>query len=439
MSDQDAIATAAAIKSGEISAAEAAMEVRQRVKERDGAINAITWMADELVLPPSGSTGPLAGVPWLLKASLEYPGWPFTGCSRSRRDAVGRTMWPFTRACMEAGLVPVGLTGMPEFGLLTTGEPLLSGPVMNPHLAGRSAGGSSSGAAAAVAAGHAPLAHASDAAGSIRIPAANCGVIGFKPSRGGNLRARAPHLIDDVLCSDMLIARTLRDVKAAFDIVGIAGRQNSLIDAKGLKVGLVLHGLDERQADADVVAVIERAAGALEKAGASIEPVRMPGDLPTIVEAFQTIWLHEGQELAASIAAANPDVPLNDLLEPWTLGLARKCAALPLDATAAMFRQFGESERACSAFFAEYDVLLSPVAQERPIALGRHAPDRPFDELWDDFWPFVNFTPLANIAGLPSITLPFWDGAEGPTGTMLTMAQGRDLDLLALSASVEPR
>lgn len=438
MTEQDAISTAAAIQSGEVTVAETAATVRERVEREDGAINAVTWMSDTLVPPPSGAIGPLAGVPWLLKASLEFPNWPFTSCSRARKDVIGQTMWPFARACIEAGLVPVGLTGMPEFGLLTTGEPLASGPVVNPHLPGRSAGGSSSGAAAAVAAGFAPLAHASDAAGSIRIPAANCGVIGLKPSRGGNLRARAPHLIDDVLCSDMLIARTMRDVKAAFDIVGIAQEPRSLSDFRGLKVGLVLHGLDERQADADVVAVIRRAADALDRAGAIVEPARMPGDLPAIGQAFRTIWLHEGRELIEAIAAANPGAALEDLLEPWTLGLAQKCASLPLEATAAMFRQFGESERACRSFFSEYDLLLSPVAQERPIELGRHAPDRPFDELWDDFWPFVNFTPLANIAGLPSITLPFWDGTEGPTGTMLTMAKGRDLDLLALSSSVDP-
>jgi amidase len=435
----DGIATASAIRDGSMTPAEAAAAVRDRVERKDSAINAITCMADDPPPPPASANGPLAGVPWLLKASLEYPGWPFTGCSRSRADAVGARMWPFTKACVDAGLVPVGLTGMPEFGLLTTGEALASGPVVNPLLPGRSAGGSSSGAAAAVAAGYAPLAHASDAAGSIRIPAANCGVIGFKPSRGGNLRARAPHLIDDVLCSDMLIARTMRDVRAAYDIVGTPASNRGIDDFAGLRVGLVLNGLDGLVAQADVTRVAHRAAIALEDRGARVELATAPGDSAAISEAFKTIWLHEGRELTELIEASFPHARPEDLLEPWTRGLAQKCASLPLAATADKFRQFGESERACEAFFGKYDLLLSPVAQERPIALGRHAPDRPFDELWDDFWPFVNFTPLANISGLPSITLPFWDGPEGPTGAMLTMAQGRDLDLLALSASVEPQ
>lgn len=443
----DGVAMGEAVRNGQVSARELADAAIAAIGAGDaaaeGGINAVTWTVPEPPAPASGSDGgALAGVPWLLKASLEYPGWPFTGCSRSRRNALGQQAWPLTQACIDAGMVPVGLTGMPEFGLLTTGEPLLSGPVVNPHAPGRSAGGSSSGAAAAVAAGYVPLAHASDAAGSIRIPAANCGVIGFKPSRLANLRARAPHLIDDVLCSDMLIARTMRDVEASFAIVEADAPRSLAPSAapslRGLRVGLATHGLDGRDADGDVLAVIARAARDLEAAGAIVAPVTMPGDLAAIASAFQTVWCHEGGEIVDLVGAANPDRPIGDLLEPWTVGLARRREGVTLAETANFFQQIALSELAAGAFFGNVDVLLSPVTPEAPIALGRHAPDRPFDALWDDFWPFVNYTPLANIAGLPSISLPFWGGAEhGPVGTMLTMAQGRDRDLLALCRAIE--
>ena len=435
----DAVGQAQAIRNGEFTSAELCQAARLRIEEGNPALNAVTWLAEE---PPAPAieTGTLAGVPWLLKASLEYPGWPFTSCSRSRMNAVGRKAWPFTRACLDAGLVPIGFTGMPEFGLLTTGEPLATGPVHNPAAPGRSAGGSSSGAAAAVAAGFAPLAHASDAAGSIRIPAANCGVIGFKPSRGGNLRARAPHLIDDVLCSDMLIARSMRDIAAAYEIVAVGGDEPTATSLRGLRVGIALTGLDGRQADPAVAEKLRAAAGDFERAGALVEEVAIPGDHTAIVRAFKAIWMQEGGELTDLITAANPSIAPNELLEPWTIGLAKARETLDASETANAFRQLALSELASAEFFARYDVLLSPVAQEPPIALGRHAPDRDYAELWDDFWPFVNFTPHANIAGLPSITLPFWGAAEhGPVGVMMTMKAGADRALLALSRELEGR
>ncbi|WEK46532.1 MAG: amidase family protein [Candidatus Andeanibacterium colombiense] len=433
----DAVGQAEIVRRGEATSAELCEAARLRIEATNAELNAVTWLAEEFPAPLA-DTGPLAGVPWLLKASLEYPGWPFTSCSRSRMDAKGRKAWPLTQACLDAGMVPLGFTGMPEFGLLTTGEPLATGAVHNPAAPGRSAGGSSSGAAAAVAAGYAPLAHASDAAGSIRIPAANCGVIGFKPSRGGNLRARGPHLIDDVLCSDMLIARTMRDVGASFDIVATPFAGGAPARLSGVRVGLALTGLDGREADPAVAVKLRQAAADLAGAGAHVEEVAMPGDHPAIVRAFKAIWLHEGGELTDLIGAANPGVPIGDLLEPWTTGLAEALKGIDLGETAMAFRQLGLSELAAAEFFTRYDVLLSPVAQEPPIALGRHAPDRNFNELWDDLWPFVNFTPLANIAGLPSISLPYWGAAEhGPVGVMLTMGQGRDRSLLALCGEIE--
>lgn len=435
----DAVGQAEAVRRGDLRVDEPAEAARLRIEQANPALNAVTWLAEAAARPPIVD-GPLAGVPWLLKASLEYPGWPFTGCSRSRARARGARIWPFTRACLDAGLVPMGLTGMPEFGLLTTGEALATGPVHNPAAPGRSAGGSSSGAAAAVAAGLVPLAHGSDAAGSIRIPAANCGVIGLKPSRGANLRARAPHLIDDVLCSDMLIARTMRDIEAAFDIVSTAGPDAAPRGLRGLRIGLARHGLDGRAPDPAVAGTLERAARDLQQAGAIVEETALPGDGEAIVAAFKAVWIHEGGEIADLVGAASPGRPLTDLLEPWTLGLAAARGGIRAGETANAFRQLGLSELAAHAFFERYDLLLSPVAPEPPIALGRHAPDRDFAGLWADFWPFVNFTPHANIAGLPAISLPFWGGCEhGPIGIMMTMAAGADRALIALARELEGR
>lgn len=424
---------------GEVSPRELAQAALIRIARVDPQVNAVTYaLPSDRIADPAGA-GALAGVPWLLKASLEHPGWPMTSCSRARASARGRVAHPFAQALEGAGLVAVGMTAMPEFGLLTSGEPVLTGAVRNPWAADRSAGGSSTGAAAAVAAGLTPLAHASDAAGSIRVPAACCGVVGLKASRGANLRARAPNLIDDLLCCDGLIGRSLRDVAWAFETT----REPSAPLAparplRGLRVALCLAGLEDEAPAPAVAAAVEAAAVACADLGMEVSPLAtLPVDGPSIVAAFKTLWVHEGGEIADLVAAGAPGAPLDRLLEPWTLGLARRRGALGLAQTAAAFTQVAASAARLDAFFERYDILLSPVTAGPPPRLGELAPTRDFDALWEAFWRYTSYTPLANIVGAPSISLPLGSAGPLPIGVMATAAPGADRTLLALGAALE--
>ena len=433
----DAHGQAELVARGELSRAELSEAALLRIAAIEPAVNSVTYAVPEV--PASKGDGAMAGVPYLLKASLEYPGWPMTSCSRSRANAVGATAWPFVHALDAAGLVPVGMTAMPEFGLMTSGEPLLTGPVRNPWAPNRSAGGSSTGAAAAVAAGIVPFAHASDAAGSIRIPASCNGVIGLKASRGANLRARAPHVIDDLLCCDGLIARSARDALWAYEQTRAPGGADAAArPAAGLRVALCMTGLDGATPDFDVRGAILTAAQTCAGIGCIVEEAVLPADGAAILRAFQTIWLHEGGEIADLIGAANPGTALNTLLEPWTLGLARRRAELPLEATSAAFAQVALSAAAMADLFKSYDVVLSPVAATSPPPIGLLAPEREFDTLWQDFWRYTNVTPLANISGLPSISLPMgMTGGGLPVGAMFTAGAGQDRTLLALAGALE--
>jgi amidase len=435
----DAHDQAALVVRREVSARELAEAALTRIALVDGDVHAVTHAIAPDRLPEVRGTGPLAGVPYLLKASIEYPGWPVTSGSRARAAAVGRTAYPFVRALDAAGLVAVGMSAMPEFGLLTGGEPVLTGPVRNPWSAGHSAGGSSTGAAASVAAGLVPLAHASDAAGSIRVPAACCGVVGLKASRGANLRARGPHLIDDLLCSDGLIGRSIRDVAWGFETVrdpaaAIAPER----PVPGLRVALCLAGLDGVPAPPDVAAAVRSAANVLAGLGLAVEEVpALPVDGPAVLDAFRTIWLHEGGEIVDLVAAGNPDVPIEELLEPWTLGLAARRRSLRLTDTAAALAQVQASAAALAVFHDGYDVVLTPVTATPPPALGTLAPTRDFDALWEAFWRYTNVTPLANIAGVPSVSLPLGAAGGLPIGVMATAATGADRTLLALGRALE--
>jgi amidase len=435
----DAHDQAALVARREVSAGELAEAALTRIALVDGAVHAVTYAIAPDRLPEARGTGALAGVPYLLKASLEYPGWPVTSGSRARADAIGRTASPFVQALDAAGLVPVGLSAMPEFGLLTGGEPLLTGPVHNPWSAGHSAGGSSTGAAAAVAAGLVPLAHASDAAGSIRVPAACCGVVGLKATRGGNLRARAPHLIDDLLCSDGLIGRSIRDVAWGFETVrDPAATIAPERPVSGLRVALCVMGLDGVAAAPDVAAAVRRAAAACGELGLAVDEVpALPVNGPAVLDAFRTIWLHEGGEIVDLVAAGNPGVAIDDLLEPWTLGLAERRRSLRLTDTAAALAQVEASAVALAAFHDRYDVVLTPVTAAPPPPLGTLAPTRDFDELWEALWGYTNVTPLANIAGVPSISLPLGFAGGVPIGVMATAAAGADRTLLAVGRALE--
>jgi amidase len=437
--DLDAHDQAGLVARGELSARELAEAALIRIAAVNGDVNAVTHVADIDSLAFAAGEGALAGVPYLLKASLEYPGWPVTSCSRSRATATGRTAWPFVRSLDSAGLIPVGMTAMPEFGLLTGGEPMLTGAVRNPWSPGHSAGGSSTGAAAAVAAGLVPLAHASDAAGSIRVPAASCGVIGLKASRGANLRARAPHVIDDLLCSDGLIGRSVRDV--AWAHARTSSPDLPLADARpiaGLRVAVCLTGLDSRASTAEVREATLAAARLCADLGAHVEDAVLTVDGAAVIQAFKTIWLHEGGEIADLIGAANPATSLDELLEPWTIGLSERRQALPLGATGAAFAQVALSAAALAGLFERYDVVLSPVTSTPPPPLGVFDPAGDFDALWTAFWDYTNYTPLQNIAGTPAITLPLGMSADGrPIGAMFAAAAGHDRRLLALAAALE--
>lgn len=434
----DAHDQAALVARGEVSQRELGLAALRRIELVDPQVNAVTYALPADALADGTPDGDMAGVPYLLKASLEYPGWPMTSCSRSRAGATGSTAYPFVRALDAAGLVPVGMSAMPEFGLLTGGEPMLTGAVRNPWAPGHSAGGSSTGAAAAVAAGLVPLAHASDAAGSIRIPAASCGVIGFKASRGVNLRARAPHVIDDLLCVDGLIGRSVRDVAWGHGRTLAGGALlRPARPVAGLRIALCVGGLDDADPAPGVRDTVIAVARACEAMGCSVEEIALPVAGDAVLEAFKTIWLHEGGEIADLIGAANPGVALDTLLEPWTLGLAARRSRLEPVATGDAFTQVEASARALGDFFERFDVVLSPVTSTPPPPLGVFDPARDFDALWTSFWNYTNYTPLQNIAGTPAVTLPLGQVDGLPVGTMLAAAFGDDLTLFALAAALE--
>ncbi|QIG79393.1 amidase family protein [Stakelama tenebrarum] len=437
----DGCAQAEMVRSGEI-APDAPVEAAiARIEALDGPVNAVTHRAFDHARTAVGKIpggAPRARVPYLLKASCEYPGFPVASGSRAKRDTVATRNWPLGARFDAAGLVPVGMSAMPEFGLLATGESLLYGPTCNPWDLGRSAGGSSSGAAAAVAMGLVPFAHASDAAGSIRMPASNCGIIGFKASRGGNVRARAQHWIDDTLCSDGLFARSMRDTAWAARFVRPAEARMLPAPERRLRIALDLKAMHGGEAEPAVAEVIRRAAQMCEALGHAVVETPLAYDRAAAFDALGVLWPYLGGDLCDGYSALHPDTPLSDLLEPWTIGLRERRATISPHRLAAALGTIGRVREQLESFHRDHDVVLSPVTRTVPPKLGTLAPDRPFDQLWDALFDYMSYTPLQNIAGTPSITLPLATAPGNlPVGALFSAAPMADEMLLALGAELE--
>ncbi|PZQ60409.1 MAG: amidase [Sphingomonas taxi] len=435
----DAHAQAALVRNGTLPPEALVEAAILRIEELDPRLNSVSYRAFDHARAACRTldrSTALAGVPTLLKASLAFAGFPLTSCSRAQRDLVATTTYPYAERLVAEGLVPIGMSTMPEYGLLCSGEPLLTGPTLNPWNAGRSAGGSSTGAAVAVAAGLVPIAHASDAGGSIRIPAGNCGVVGFKPSRGWNLRARSHHLIDDLLCSDSMIGRSMRDVAWAARVERPADLSWRTEERRPLTIALDMAGLDG-DPDVAVAAQIHHGADLLRSLGHRVTALSVPYDRSALRDAFLTLMPYLGGAVVDHVSALHPGVALEDLLEPWTIGLWRKRQSIPAERLGHCYAAIGQAIRIADDFHREWDVVLSPVARTLPLELGRMAPTQPFEALWTTLFDYIDYTPVHNMLGLPSISVPLGMVDGLPVGTLLSAGHGCDERLLTLAGQLE--
>jgi amidase len=442
----DAHDQAALLRSGEVSGAELVEAAIRRIEILDTAVNAVSVRAFDLARARAAASAgprdgaPLAGVPYLIKDSLPYPGLPARAASRARGDAPSAAAYPFIRRFDDAGLIPVGKSTMAEFGLLVSNETLRYGATNNPWDLTRSPGGSSGGAAAAVAAGLTPLAHGSDAAGSIRVPAAACGLVGFKPSRGANLRARHAHWLDDLLCSDAMITRSVRDAAWAFRVASPDARPTAAgpIDRR-LRIALVMDGMDHRSPHPAVAEALRRTAELCERLGHVVEDVaRPPEDAAVLSSLMEVLWPFLGREAVDQCRSEHPGGALEDLLEPWTIDLAGQCDQVTPAALEAAFAALARAPAFTQGFFAKHDVMLTPTLAEPPVLTGELAPTLPHAALLERFMRFAPYTPLQNMVGSPAISLPLFTTDDGlPVGSMFAADRGDDDMLLALAHELE--
>lgn len=453
----DGVGLAALIRERKISPAEALDAAVERVARHDPKVNAVVQtMVDEArrAIARGLPAGPFTGVPFMLKdLGLLYAGTPTRNGSRLFNDFVPDHDGTLTERYRAAGLVIMAKTNTPEFGLNMSTEPVLHGPTRNPYDPSLSAGGSSGGSAAAVATGMVPLAHATDGGGSIRIPAANCGLVGLKTTRLRN--PLGPDIAESLAGMSVAhcVSRTVRDSAVLLDAThGPAPgdpyaappptrpfAQELGAPPGRLRIGLVTASPAGTPIDARCVHATEDVGRLCESLGHAVEPATVTVDVEPLLRA---LWIVFGatvrNHIDLRLAALGRPLAADDV-EPATRAWAeegRKQGAVDYLRGVQTLHATG---RRIALMMERFDVLLLPTLADPPLPLGTIDMAEPDARLYfDRLFKRLPFTPLFNISGQPAIQLPLAWSAEGlPIGVQFAGRFGDEATLIRLAAQLE--
>ena len=447
---------AARIRDGSLSARESVEAALRRVEALDPELGAFAELDPDGALAVAeaiapGDERPFAGVPIAIKSNVATAGLCMNLGSRflaGHRPAHNAYL---VRRLRDAGFVVIGATKMPEFGILPTTEPRHGGPTRNPWDTARTPGGSSGGSAAAVAAGLVPVAHGNDGGGSLRIPAACCGLVGLKPSRGRI--SRGPELGDSFLAADGVLSRSVTETALLLDVLAgyepgdatwaprpvepyaIAMRR----DPGKLRIAMTLANALEVDADPEVVHGLHAAAGLLRDLGHDVVEDAPPLPAPESLDIFIQVFgpgVALGIGLGERLAERPPE---EDEIEPLSRALLELARELPATGYLTALAQLQLLARGTVAFFADYDLLLTPVLAARPLPIGElhGCGSDPLADLRRS-GAFAPYTPLFNVTGQPAISVPIGFGEDGlPTAVQLAGRPLGEETLLQVAAQIE--
>lgn len=446
----DAVALVERVRRREVHPTELLEAAITRCADVDPVLGALVHTDFERAREQAKRTGssrmsaPFAGIPTAFKDNVRVAGAPMTVGSRAVPAVAALDDGPYTRQFRATGLNPLGTTAMPPFGWTAATERQGGLVTRNPWHGGRTSGGSSGGASALVAAGALPIAHANDGGGSIRIPAAVTGLVGFKPSRGRHPDEKYSQNMPIPLISQGVVSRTVRDTATfltAFEAgshpvgvppIGLVGSGTG----RPLKIGLVEHSPAGAPTDAATLAVLRRTADRLDALGHEIVPID-----PPVPSSFREDFIAYWGLLALSTASTGRSLfqPGFDAteLDPFTLGLARM-ARRSLPKLPLHLARLARARRRFDSSFGDLDVVINPVVAHETPEVGYLDADLPFETHLDRVSGWVTFTPLQNVAGSPAMSLPTGHAPDGmPIGVHFSARRGQDRLLLELATEYE--
>ena len=455
----DALGLADLVRRRQVSAAELRDLGMRAIELLNPTLNAVVATMPEEAeasLERMRPVAPFAGVPFLIKdIGAAYQGVPSEAGCRLMKGHISSHDSELAKRYKRAGLVAIGRTTTPEIGNNVSTESLATGPTRNPWNIGKSAGGSSGGSAAAVAAGIAPMGHAADGAGSIRVPAANCGLFGLKPSRGRNPTGPDLHEILFGLVNDHVVTRSVRDSAALLDATAgseIGGRlllpapSGSFLaaaqrDPKRLRIAFSAEPPGRGRAHADCVAMTEDVAGLCESLGHEVREAAPEIDIEEVTQVFLEFAAAAVRQMVAAARQETGRPANHDTLEATTLRILEYAESRSAAQFVETFDLMHRTSRILGEFFTTCDVWLSPIMAFPPPVLGLLNADDPNLSAFEWMLKVVTASPyvaMFNQSGQPALSIPLYWNAEGlPIGTQLAGRLGDEETLFSLSSQLE--
>jgi amidase len=436
MEGWDAVETVSRIRRGEVSASEVLEAAIQRAQAA-GVLNAIVTDMFERARARSvhgALDGAFAGLPTFVKDLSQVQGVRTGWGSAGAANLVSKKSDRFVKKFERTGVLVIGKSATPEFGMTATTEPLLRGATRNPWDRARTPGGSSGGAAALVAAGVVPLAHASDGGGSIRIPAACCGLVGLKVTRG-LLDHEGSNLLPVNVAVHGCVTRTVRDTIAFHRAMSGLG-EIAPEPARPLHMGLYVDAPAGTPVDPQVQDAVRAAGHACQALGHQVDEIPCPFPAQ-VMDDFLDFWGY-----LAWIQISTARLMLHrgfdkTRIEPWAKGLMASFTSNSRHVFGAM-RRLRSFHKDYARVLERYDVLISPSVAAPAPPLGYLATDLAYETHYDRVRTFAAFTPIHNVAGAPAISLPLGRSTTGlPLGVLFAAARGRDALLLELAQALE--
>lgn len=455
--DYDGLGLAQLVATKQVTPGELVEAAIARIEKHDPILNAVVFKgfddARRWAAGPLGD-GPFRGVPFLIK-DLPVPvgGWPRSYGSRFARDVVDKEDGGLTLRYRAAGVIPIGKSNTSEYGIIGSTETAMFGPCRNPWNPGHSTGGSSGGSAAAVASGMVPLAHAADGLGSIRIPAACCGLVGLKVTRD-----RVPNMPDGFdyamgFCVDHVVTRTVRDSAAMLDATDHPepgspyqppAKTRPYMDEVAASPGrLRIQWSSEtpngRPIDPEIQAALERTADLLKRLGHDVVERGLGIDYRALYAARGAL---SGANFAAGMQRLIDEIgrePEPDELEPMTWAALKGGRKVTGAQALHGMQELRMLNRKTLLAFEDIDVFLSPVLGTPVPEIGFLDPvslaPRELNRRQGQVFPF---TPPFNFSGQPSLSLPLEMDAHGlPIGMMFTARYADEATLFRLAGQLE--
>lgn len=446
----DAIGVADVIKNKEVSVREVTEAAIRRMEKVEPQLQSVvlTTLEDARGLKGVNQNGRLYGVPAFVKDNSDLIGYPTqfgTGVFKAR---LAKKNAKFVDQMLSTGLNFLGKTTLPEFGLNCSTENGQWGVSHNPWDLNLTPGGSSSGSGAMVASGVVPIAHANDGAGSTRIPAACCGLVGLKPSRNRLVNFDGSEVMPINIGYQGVLTRSVRDTAAFYEDAEKFYRNNSLpsmVNVKNpvkrrLKIAFIENPAEGEAGhmDEDTYRVQVETAKLLESLGHEVEQIKMPLRIEEMMHYFLNYYGYMAF-LLTRLGRILVKSPIDhSQLEPFSYGLTNNFLKNILEFPRSVSTLRNKIKAMENQLMSQYDILMTPVTTMKTPKIGYLSPLLSSKEIIRRASYFAPYTGLQNVSGAPAISLPLGrDSDSNPLGVQLAAAYGYDALLLELAYELE--